>query len=201
MLQSSAFVSADFVCALVEEHLSVGEFLRLCMCSKELLALCTSADVPGFLYRPMQRTFPFITGLAPGRKMSYYVSIVRGYYQDQAFPSNQSARIKLYLGLHFPFSLINPDVVIQECIRMCRTACFSAQGRRLVLAHLNELVEIYGMCDWKTVDVLSRLIRIVDQAFCVQRRRLQPGKVVRLQRMRQTFQQPEYDYESEGLDL
>ena len=196
--------SADVVCALVEENLSAGDFFRLSLCSKGLRALAL-IDAPGLLYRPMQRTFPFITGLAPGRKMSYYVSILRTYFQDPSFPPDQTARIKLYFGLHFPFTLSDTDTVVRECVRMCRTACFSAQGRRLVSVHLRELVAVYGHMDQQVVDVLRRLTLIVNQAFCVQRRRLQPGRAVRRKRqeqwMRPAFQLPEYDYESEGVDL
>jgi len=196
--------AVDVVCGLVEDNLSAGDFVRLTVCSKGLRALAL-IDKPGFLYQPMHRTFPFITGLAPGRKMSYYMSILKLYFQDPGFPADKAARIKLYLGLHFPFTISPPDTTVRECIRMCRTTCFSAQGRRLVLAHLNELMAIYGLMDAQTVDVLRRIILIVSRAFCVQRRRLQIGRAVRHRRqeqwMRPVFKSPEYDYESEGVDL
>ena len=204
MLQTLLLSSADVLCIIVEDNLSAGDFFRLSVCSKGLRALA-SMDKPGLLYCPTQQTLPYITGLAPGRKMSYYVSILKEYFQDQAFSPDQAARIKLYVGLYFPFSMSSPDIVVRECIRMCRTACFSAQGRELVLAHIQELMTIYGFGSRDTVAILHRIALVVTQAFCVQRRRLQPGRAVRHRRqaqwMRPAFQPPDYDYESDGIDL
>jgi hypothetical protein len=195
--------AVDVLCGLVEDNLSAGDFVRLSMCCKGF-GMLVSVDKAGLLYRPMQRTFPFITGLASGRKMSYYMSILRTYFQDQGFTAEKAVRVKHYMGLHFPFTPSTPDRIVRECIRMCRTTCFSAQGRKLVLAHLNELTAIYGRMDAVTDDILRRITLVVSQAFCVQRRRLQPGKAVRHKRqeqwMRPAFDLMDYDCESEGVD-
>jgi hypothetical protein len=196
--------AVDVVCGLVEDNLSAGDFVRLSMCGRGFRVL-VSVDKPGLLYLPVHRTLPFITGLASGRKMSYYLSILRTYFQDQGFTAEKAVRVKHYMGLHFPFTPSTPDFTVRECIRMCRTTCFSAQGRGLVLAHLNELMTLYGMTDAVAAGVLRRVALIVNQAFCVQRRRLQPGKAVRRKRqeqwMRPAFDLMDYDYESDGVDV
>lgn len=195
--------AADIACVLVEEGgLSAGDCVRLRRCSKKM-----SDFLPerlGLLYVPMLRTFPFITGLSPNRHSSYYLSILNGYYNEQNFSPDRAARIKLYLGMYFPFGNESADITVRECVRMCRTMCFSLQGRRLVMGCLDELLVVYQYMSASAIEVLHRVRTIVRQAFCVQRRRLQPGKPVRhLNRRSQEaplFRFPVYDYESdEGI--
>jgi hypothetical protein len=200
MLRLDTFLlgAADVVCVLVEGNLSAGDCVRLKRCSKALKGVLP--ERPGLLYAPMHRTFPFITGLSSGRNQSYYMSILNGYYEEKNFTPDRAIRIKAYI-LHMINMHTATSIAVQECVRMCWTTCLSAQGRTLVIGCLNELLAVGWLKpSWfldNHFEVLHRVMLIVNQAFCVQRRRLLPGKLVRRVEFSTPFFLPEYEYESD----
>jgi hypothetical protein len=191
-----ALLTGDLGYTLAEKHLSAAELVRLCMCCKGLRCLL---ERPGLLYLPLLRSLPYTTGLAPHRSASYYLSILHNHFTDPGFTPDTARRIRYLLGGHFPFMGDSANGTVRECVRLCRTVCFSKKGRSLILDCLGELWRTNEcIMDANTTQAFHRVTAIVAQAFCVQRRRLQPGRVVRKHRRPMDFEAPEYDYESDG---
>lgn len=182
----------DVVSSVVEENLSAAEFVRLSICCKGMSVLLIT---PGSLYLPMLKTLPFVTGLSVGREPSYYLSILKAYYSTPVLDiPNTTARLNFIIGNHFPFLGNSVDTTIKEILRLCHTVCFSAAGRNLILECVDRCRRQYGfMMDGNAKNAIERIIFIVNHAFCVQRRRLQPGM-----RWRKRVVIVDHDYDGES---
>jgi hypothetical protein len=187
----------DVVSSVVEENLSAAEFVRLSICCKGMKVLLTFT--PGLLYLPMLKTLPYITGLSIGRDSAYYLSILQTYFSTPVSDiPNTTARLNFVLGHHFPFLANSVDTTIKEIFRLCRTVCFSAAGRNLILECVDRCRRQYAcMMDGHARNAMERIVFIVNHAFCVQRRRLQPGKRWRKNFVR-TVVVVEHDYDGES---
>jgi hypothetical protein len=200
-LDTLLLCSNDIAISMMDENLSSTDLVRLCLCCKDLHALVLTT--PGLFYLPMLKTLPYTTGLSIGRDSAYYLSILKLYFQPHLPDiANTTARVRYVLGRHFPFLDMSADATVKEIIRLCRTICFSAAGRNLLLECVGDCRRVYGcMMDSEALAALNRFVFIVDHAFCVQRRRLQPGRVWR-RRARGSGERvvvPEYECESDYL--
>ena len=170
----------DIAHYLVEGNLSAAEAVRLSMCCKGLKKFLLA--MPGLLYLPVHRSLPCITGLALGRKSSYYLSILKGYFGKPHTVSHRLDVLQYFGAKVLDISSKSVDDLVNICVRENRDDFCSVLGRRIISSCLEEIrqcVEFEKQHDLigyeKQVDLLNCLLLTVNHAFCVTRRHLLPG--------------------------
>jgi hypothetical protein len=173
--------ASDITRYMVEENLSAVEFVRLGMCCKELHAFLQAAQ--GLMYLPMHRTFPCITGLAYGRKSSYYLSILKNYFGDKRFNGRGFTMTSIWHDV-FPFnsSEMSVEEIISKCVYDHRHLYECARGRNVAewcLEEIRQCILYEKERDptefVKVMQVLDHWILTLHNAYCVINRRLLPG--------------------------
>ena len=172
---------SDITQHMVEENLSAVEFVRLSMCCKGLHAYLKSAN--GLMYLPMHRTFPCITGLALGRKSSYYLSILNKYFVDKMVYCRAFVTHSIWCDV---FSFGNNETSVEEIISNCiceeRILYQTMRGRQVMGWCLEEMRQCLifenghdPVLSVKLMGVLDHLVLTVNSAYCVINRHLLPG--------------------------
>lgn len=201
----SAVCSCDIIRSMLEESMSASELVRLSMCCKDLLFLLHKSK--GLLYLPVHKTLPCITGLAQGRATSYYLSILKNYYEgSMQLKPRAIMRFQLSLNIFgFIMEHESVDAVVALCAYDQRYEFASSGGRKALLLVLQELKDRVVLktsneliATERKMEILTRITTLVLNAYCVMKRALRPGFIRRDElsdssRMSQPFDEGDSD--------
>ena len=183
------------VALLVANYLDAAESVRLglsCISMKRMVGNT------GFLYGPVQKSIPFITGLSPGRRASYYIEIMRTYFGP---PFTHRARV-LSSIVHFWNCSISLDYAIRGFVCSEWDAFLTQAGRKQIMWSLEEVKPLENDRRYvgRRAKFTEHIRRLANHAFCVENRRLVPGKFEHIPDFPYHWQFNWDESESDGLD-
>lgn len=183
------------VALIVADYLDAAESVRLglsCVCMKRMV------EKAGFLYGPVQKSIPHITGLSPGRRASYYIEIMQTYFGPPlSHRASVLARIVSCWDCAISFEYAVRGFVSREW-----NAFLTQAGRKQIMWGFEEVnpVQGNGLHADARAKFTEHIKRLADHAFCVENRRLVPGKYEYIAEFPYHWQFNWDVSESDGLD-